>query len=113
MDKVELLIGIAETYDVVVEPKEDRAYTVFAESMDRSGFARGTLAPRPGMSAPIPPRRKRPVLTMKDMGMDMSTGAVAGTATGAGTGTSSKAAVAVGGGVTVAVGRMGASPASS
>ncbi len=66
----EMQLPVAETYDVIVEP-EDKAYTVFAESMDRSGFARGTLAPRPGMSAAVPPLRKRPVLTMVDMGMEM------------------------------------------
>lgn len=68
----EFRIAIAETYDVIVEPKANEAYTIFAESMDRSGYARGTLAPRSGMSAAIPPRRERPLLTMKDMGMDMS-----------------------------------------
>ena len=65
----EFRIGVAETYDVVIEPG-DRAYTLFAETMDRSGYARGTLAPRPGMTAPVPERRERPSLTMKDMGMD-------------------------------------------
>ncbi|MEX0599624.1 MAG: multicopper oxidase domain-containing protein, partial [Rhodothermales bacterium] len=66
----EFRIGVAERYDVVVEPgSEDRAYTVFAEAIDRSGYARGTLAPREGMQAPIPEARKRPVLTMADMGM--------------------------------------------
>ncbi len=65
----EFRIAIAETYDVIVEPTEDRAYTIFAEAMDRSGYARGTLAPREGMSAPIPERRKRPILSMADMGM--------------------------------------------
>lgn len=65
----EFRIGPAETYDIIVEPKEDRAYTIFAETLDRSGFARGTLAPRPGMTAEIPPRRSRPLLTMADMGM--------------------------------------------
>ena len=64
----ELRIGPGETYDLIVEP-DDRAYTVFAESLDRSGFARGTLAPRPGMSAPLPARRPRPLRTMRDMGM--------------------------------------------
>lgn len=68
----EFRIAIAETYDVIVEPGADRAYTIFAETMDRSGYARGTLAPREGMSAPIPTRRERPLLTMKDMGMDMT-----------------------------------------
>ncbi len=68
----EFRIGPAETYDVIVEPKEDRAYTIFAETLDRSGFARGTLAPRPGMSASIPELRSRPIRTMKDMGMPMA-----------------------------------------
>jgi CopA family copper-resistance protein len=67
----EFRMGVAETYDVIVEPAEDRAYTIFAETMDRSGYARGTLAPRPGMSAEIPARRPRPLRTMEDMGMSM------------------------------------------
>lgn len=67
----EFRIGPAETYDVIVEPAENRAYTVFAETMDRSGYARGTLAPRPGMTAPLPDRRPRPIRTMADMGMLM------------------------------------------
>ncbi|MGE0810423.1 MAG: copper resistance system multicopper oxidase [Immundisolibacter sp.] len=66
----ELQIAIAETYDVIVTPPEDRAYTVFAESMDRSGFAAGTLAPRVGMTAAVPALRRRPLRTMTDMGMD-------------------------------------------
>ena len=65
----EFRIGIAETYDVIVTPTEDRAYTLFAETMDRSGYAAGTLAPRAGLTAPLPPRRKRPLRTMADMGM--------------------------------------------
>jgi CopA family copper-resistance protein len=64
----EIRMGIGETFDVIVEPTGDRAYTLFAEAMDRSGFARGTLAPREGMEAEIPPRRERPLLTMADMG---------------------------------------------
>jgi CopA family copper-resistance protein len=70
----EFQIGVAETYDVIVEPAADRAYTIFAESMDRSGHARGTLATRMGMTAAVPELRPRPVLTMADMGMahDMS-----------------------------------------
>jgi CopA family copper-resistance protein len=67
----ELRMGVAETYDVIVEPVEDRAYTIFAETVDRSGYARGTLAPRPGMGAEIPERRPRPLRTMEDMGMSM------------------------------------------
>ena len=65
----ELRIGVAETYDLIVQPKEDRAYTLFAESMGRSGFARGTLAPREGMQGEIPALRPAPLLTMADMGM--------------------------------------------
>ena len=67
----EFQIATAETYDVIVEPKADQAYTVVAEAMDRSGFARGTLAIRPGLTAPVPPLRKRPLRSMVDMGMDM------------------------------------------
>ncbi len=70
----EFRFGPAETYDVIVTPTEDRAYTIFSESLDRSGYARGTLAPRPGMSAPIPERQPRPLRTMADMGMSMSSG---------------------------------------
>jgi len=68
----EFQIGNAETYDVIVEPTEDRAFTLVAEAVDRSGMARATLAPRPGMTAEVPPLRERPLATMKDMGMDMS-----------------------------------------
>ena len=67
----EFRIAPGETYDVIIQP-EDRAYTVFAETLDRSGYARGTLAPREGMSAAVPPRRLRPLRTMADMGMDMA-----------------------------------------
>jgi CopA family copper-resistance protein len=67
----ELRIGVAETYDVIVTLPDARAYTLFAETMDRSGYARGTLAPRQGMSAHIPEQRRRPMLTMADMGMIM------------------------------------------
>lgn len=65
----EFRIGPAETYDVIIQPAEDRAYTLFAETMDRSGYARGTLAMRTGMTAPLPSRRPRPIRTMADMGM--------------------------------------------
>jgi CopA family copper-resistance protein len=71
----EFRIGTAETYDVIVQPDDDRAYTIFAQSMDRSGYARGTLTTRAGLSAAVPPLDPRPVLTMRDMmgemGMDM------------------------------------------
>ncbi len=65
----EFRIGPAEVYDLIVEPKEDRAYTIFAQSMDRSGYARGTLAPAMGMEAEVPAPDARPVLSMSDMGM--------------------------------------------
>ncbi|MCP8467262.1 copper resistance system multicopper oxidase [Pseudomonas sp. ZM23] len=65
----ELRIAVAETYDVIVQPQDDRAYTFFAEAMDRSGYARATLAPRAGMQGEIPPLRERPLLSMADMGM--------------------------------------------
>jgi len=65
----EFRIGVAETYDVIVQPTESAAYTIFAQSEDRTGFARGTLAPRQGMAGPIPPMDKRPMRTMADMGM--------------------------------------------
>lgn len=65
----EFRIGVAETYDCIVQPKDNRAYTIFAQTEDRTGFARGTLAPRPGMQAAIPPMDPRPVRTMLDMGM--------------------------------------------
>jgi CopA family copper-resistance protein len=67
----EFRIGAAEVYDIIVEPKDDRAYTLFAQSMDRSGYARGTLAPAAGMEAEVPQLDPRPVLTMMDMGMGM------------------------------------------
>jgi CopA family copper-resistance protein len=64
----EFRIAVAETYDVIVEPTDD-AYTIFAQSMDRSGYARGTLAVREGLSATVPKPDSRPWLTMDDMGM--------------------------------------------
>jgi FtsP/CotA-like multicopper oxidase with cupredoxin domain len=65
----EFRIGLAEVYDVIVEPKDDRAYTIFAQSLDRSGYARGTLAPQLGMQAEVPTLDPRPLLTMMDLGM--------------------------------------------
>ncbi|MBK9589782.1 MAG: copper resistance system multicopper oxidase [Sphingomonadales bacterium] len=77
----EFQIAIAETYDVIVQPLEDRAFGFIAESIDRSGLCRATLAPRMGMEADIPSLRNRPLLTMTDMGMgdmNMSGGDMAG-----------------------------------
>lgn len=67
----EFRIAVAETYDVIVTPKDDKAYTIFAEPIDRSGYALATLAPRAGMSGEMPTRRPRTVLSMSDMGMSM------------------------------------------
>jgi L-ascorbate oxidase len=66
----ELRIAVAETYDVIVRPTENRAYSILAESMGRTAMARGTLSPREGMANEIPPLREAPLLTMADMGMD-------------------------------------------
>jgi CopA family copper-resistance protein len=65
----EFQIGVAETYDVIVQPERPEAFTVMCESIERLGYARATLAPRPGMEAPVPPLREPFLLTMKDMGM--------------------------------------------
>jgi len=65
----EFRIGVAETYDVIVEPPKEMAYTVFAQAQDRSGYARATLAPGAGMSAAVPPMDPPPLRTMADMGM--------------------------------------------
>ena len=64
----EFQIGVAETYDAIMVP-DDTAYTLVGESVDRSGMARATIAPRVGMTAPVPPLRPRPLATMVDMGM--------------------------------------------
>jgi CopA family copper-resistance protein len=69
----ELRIAVAETYDVIIEPDAE-AYTLFAQAMDRTGFARGTLATRAGLSAPLPILDPRPLVTMDDMGMGMGMG---------------------------------------
>jgi CopA family copper-resistance protein len=72
VDIEEFRIGVAETYDVIVAPKPDRAYAIFAQAMDRTGYAMGTLAPQPGMTAAVPTMDPRPERTMFDMGMDMA-----------------------------------------
>src|SRR5690606_15874479 len=54
LDVDEFQIGVAETYDVIVQPEADQAFILMAESIDSSGYARATLAPRPGMTAPVP-----------------------------------------------------------
>ncbi|WP_245704933.1 copper resistance system multicopper oxidase [Belnapia rosea] len=67
----ELRIAVAETYDVIVEPRDDRQYQILAETMDRTGWARTRLATRVDAPVePLPPHRPRPVLTMADMMMN-------------------------------------------
>lgn len=68
-DVDEFRFAPAETYDVVVTPQEEKAYTIAAEPIDRTGFALGTLAPREGMKGEPPQQRARALLTMGDMGM--------------------------------------------
>ncbi|MBO9327889.1 copper resistance system multicopper oxidase [Achromobacter xylosoxidans] len=69
VDVDEFRIGVAETYDVIVEPRDERAYTIFSQAMDRSGYARATLAPRAGMQGEIPELDRVQLLGMMDMGM--------------------------------------------
>jgi len=70
----EFRISVAETYDVIVQPPDASAYTVFAQAEDRTGYVRGTLAPRKGMTAQVPPMDPRPLRTMVDMGMAHTSG---------------------------------------
>ncbi|MCW8820738.1 MAG: copper resistance system multicopper oxidase [Sulfurovum sp.] len=68
----EFRIGVAETYDVIVQPTDNKAYAIFAQSIDRSGYAMGSLTPNASMLAKAPRMDPLPVLTHTDMGMDMS-----------------------------------------
>jgi len=74
----EFRISVAETYDVIVEPQDERAYTLFAQSIDRTGYARGTLAPRLGMEADVPAMNARVWLSMQDMMGAMAMGGSGG-----------------------------------
>jgi len=65
----EFRMGVAETYDIIVEPKSAAAYTLFVQPEARDGFARGTIAPRLGMTALVPAADPPPMRTMTDMGM--------------------------------------------
>jgi CopA family copper-resistance protein len=64
----EFRIAPAETYDVLVEPQGQDAFTIFAQDMGRTGYVSGTLAIREGLRAPVPPIDPRPILSMADMG---------------------------------------------
>jgi len=72
----EFRIGVAETYDVVVEPDADSAYSVFAQSIDRTGYSRGTLTADASMTATVPPMDPAPILGHRDMGMGKNMGAM-------------------------------------
>lgn len=65
----EFRMGVAETYDVIVEPSSEQAYTLFCQTIDRSGYARGTLSPDPAMVPTVPEMDESPILTHADMGM--------------------------------------------
>ena len=67
----ELRIAAAETYDVIVEPSGQDAFTIFAQDLGRTGYVSGTLAVREGLRAPVPAVDPRPLLTMADMGHAM------------------------------------------
>jgi CopA family copper-resistance protein len=67
----ELRIAVAETYDVLVEPSDADAFTIFAQDSARTGYVSGTLAVREGLRAPVPPLDPRPILTMADLGHGM------------------------------------------
>ena len=64
----EFRIAAAETFDVIVTPNGQDAFTIFAQDMGRTGYVSGTLAVREGLRAPVPPVDPRPILSMADMG---------------------------------------------
>ena len=64
----EFRIATAETFDVIVEPTGQDAFTIFAQDMGRTGYVSGTLAVREGLRAPVPAVDPKPILTMDDMG---------------------------------------------
>lgn len=64
----EFQIGVAETYDVIVQPG-DGSHAIVAEAMDRSGMGVASLTSHKGHRATPPALRETPTLTMLDMGM--------------------------------------------
>ena len=64
----EFRIAVAETFDVIVEPTGQDAFSIFAQDMGRTGYVSGTLAVREGLRAPVPELDRRQILTMDDMG---------------------------------------------
>jgi CopA family copper-resistance protein len=79
----ELRIATAETFDVIVTPAGTDAFTIFAQSLDRSGYARGTLAVREGLEAAVPELDRIVYLSMADMGHDMASHAAHAESSGA------------------------------
>ena len=71
VDIEEFRIGVAETYDVIVEPKENKAYAIFAQSIDRTGYALGSLTYDKNILASAPQMDPLPILSMTDMGGSM------------------------------------------
>ncbi len=74
VDVDEFRIGVAETYDVIVAPQEHKAYSLFAQSIERSGYAVGSLTYHDSVQAKVPAMDPLPILTHTDMGMDMKMG---------------------------------------
>ena len=68
----EIRIGVAETFDVIVQPRRTGAFTIFSQAIDRSGYARGTLTSDPSLKGRVPAMDPAPILTHADMGMDHS-----------------------------------------
>ena len=70
----EFRIATAETYDVIVEPQDQTAYSIFAQSIDRSAYTCGTLSTDASFFATPPAMDPPPILSHRDMGMDMGGG---------------------------------------
>ncbi|MFT7879189.1 MAG: copper resistance system multicopper oxidase [Sulfurimonas sp.] len=84
VDVDEFRIGVAETYDVIVQPRSPKAYAIFAQSIDRSGYALGALTPNLSLDAKAPQMDPKPVLTHADMGMTMNMSSADGMKCGSG-----------------------------
>lgn len=67
----EFRMAVAETYDVIVEPKDDKPYPLWVETLDRRASLLATLGPRPGARAEAPAPRPMQVLMLGEMGHAM------------------------------------------
>ena len=64
----EFRIAVAETFDVIVRPREAGAFNILAESMGRTAMARAGLVSDASLELPeLPELRGDPLLTMADM----------------------------------------------